>query len=49
MGGCGKRIKASLDYITGEKKKEDRKEGKEKRKEGRKEKNVGRRNNKREK
>lgn len=49
MGGCGKRIKVNLDYITGEKKKEDRKEGKEKRKEGRKEKNVGRRNNKREK
>lgn len=49
MGGCGKRIKARLDYLTGDKKKEDRKKGKERRKEGRKEKKVGRRKNKREK
>lgn len=48
MGGCSKRIKASLGYITGEKKKEDRKEGKERRKGERKEKKVGRRKNKRE-
>lgn len=38
MEGCRKKIKASLGYIMGEKKKEDRKEGKERRKGGRKEK-----------
>lgn len=36
MGGCGKRIKANLDYITGEKRKKiGRKEKKRERKGGR--------------